>query len=80
MDEINENEDEQVTAVEATSRAHLIIFGVLVAHLWLLVGLFAAWLVANDMKRNPSADVSTDVLVAVIVASLGTGFLARVLL
>jgi hypothetical protein len=80
MPEINENEDEQVAAVEATPRTHLIMFGVLVAFLWLLVGSFAAWLVANDLKRNPSADVSTDILTAVLVASIGTGFLARVLL
>jgi hypothetical protein len=80
-DEIEDYDDEQSTEVVATRTPfQLAVFAGLVTALWLTVAACVIWISAMDLHRDPTADLSGEVLVGILVACGGTAFLARVLL
>lgn len=79
IEDDNESED-TVEAVPAVSHFQVAMFAVLVTVLWLVVGACVIWISAMDLHRDPTADLSGEVLIGILVACGGTAFLARVLL
>ena len=82
MTDVNEPEDlnDEAEEVEVTTTFRITAFAVLVVILWLVVAGATIWISILDLHRNPTADLSGEVIVGVFVASVGTAFLAKVLL
>jgi len=77
-DEIEDDQTDEPVPVISTFQVAM--FAALVTVLWLVVGACVIWISAMDLRRDPTADLSGEVLVGILVACGGTAFLARVLL
>lgn len=82
-DEIEIEDDEAQETYEvvpASSAFRVATFAALVTVLWLTVAACVIWISAMDLRRDPTADLTGEVVIGIFVACGGTAFLARVLL